>query len=338
MFGAAAALLFILVLGLVGGAIVARHVANQYSTTSAAKGKKPFNFTLKQNASHENKGPTISIVIPCYNEEERLPAMLRDTICFCEQTVKRCTSDEVARSQGLFSDFEIIVVNDCSKDNTAQVAERTAAEAKESTSKERVKVVHVNPNRGKGFAVRTGFFAASGDYVLMADGDGATEIADLSVLLKAIRNLPSLSSSARSAPVIAVGSRAHLEQDSMAKRTLGRTILMKLFHFVVAFTYFCATLGKVCPIRDTQCGFKLFLREATEVIFLNNRLERWAFDVELLLLACRCNMSVVECAVRWQEIPGSKVNIKGMAQMGLECLLMCFTYPLQFWEIKGKRN
>ena len=313
-------------LGLIAAAVLtARHVGQRYATTRPTADKKYTQFRRR------GQGPTLSIVIPCYNEEERLPPMLTETIDFCERTVKECTSDDVAKKEGLFSDYEILVVDDCSKDNTIKVAEKIRDDAPKKLELDKhLRIVRVNPNHGKGFAVRTGFFEASGDYVLMADGDNATKIDDTRALFKALRG-----PDAKGAPVIAIGSRAHLEEESMATRTLSRTILMKAFHLVVAVSYFCGTLGKVCHLRDTQCGFKLFNRRVCSDVFNNNRLERWAFDVELLLLAQRFGLGVAECAVKWAEIPGSKVNVKGMAQMGLECLLMCFTYPLRFWPIKS---
>ena len=307
-----------------GGILAARHFAQRYHTTKPPAGKKPRQFANRAN------GPSLSIVIPCYNEEERLPPMLKETIAFCDKTVKACVSDDAARSEGLFSDYEILVVDDCSKDRTIAVAEQIASEAPREVA-DRIRIVRVNPNHGKGYAVRSGFFEASGDYVLMADGDNATKIDDVRALFKALRK-PTAAGTA--APVIAIGSRAHLEEASMAQRTFLRTVLMKAFHLVVAVTYFMGTLGSVCHLRDTQCGFKLFNRRVCSDLFLNNRLERWAFDVELLLLARRFALGVVEVQVNWSEIPGSKVNLKGMAQMGLECVLMCVAYPLQFWPIR----
>eukprot|EP00331_Platyophrya_macrostoma_P008330 CAMPEP_0176425882 /NCGR_PEP_ID=MMETSP0127-20121128/11632_1 /TAXON_ID=938130 /ORGANISM="Platyophrya macrostoma, Strain WH" /LENGTH=254 /DNA_ID=CAMNT_0017807085 /DNA_START=392 /DNA_END=1156 /DNA_ORIENTATION=+ len=245
-----------------------------------------------------------------------------------------------------FRDVELIVVNDCSTDDTVEVAKRVIREANHSapgheedddesadkastTSLIRFSLVNVSPNRGKGFAVRSGFFAASGDVVLMADGDGATRFSDVDTLFESMES---------SGADIVVGSRAHMEKDSIAKRTLPRTILMKLFHVVVSVTYFIGTLGKRCPVRDTQCGFKLFRRRQTDKVFENNRLERWAFDVELLILAKRLQCHVVEVPVNWQEIPGSKVKLSGMVQMGLECLLMCFAYPFGLWEVMTTRR
>lgn len=257
--------------------------------------------------------------------------MLEQTLAYCMEAKQKCVDDAVSRAEGLFADFEIVVVDDCSRDKTADVVTTFAAKHPEAV----IKLIRVNPNRGKGHAVRRGFFESSGDYVLMADGDNATQIADVSKLFKALRKpLPATGvPQHHSLPVIAIGSRAHLEQKAIANRTFFRTVLMKAFHLVVAVTYFFGTRGSVCHLRDTQCGFKLFDRRVTEVLFLNNRLERWAFDVEILLLARRRGLKVAEVPVRWEEIPGSKVRLRGMVEMGLECLLMCFTYSLGIWRI-----
>lgn len=368
-------------------AATAYFVGSRYTTSDAPKGKLSVFANSYNNNNNNNDdrlgssvsgskdntaryAPCLSIVIPCYNEEERLPIMLDQTIKFCKDTVDECRNladAEKSRQLGHFGDFEIIVVDDCSKDNTVGVFEKY----KKAHPGSKLLIVSVKPNRGKGFAVRSGFLAASGDYVLMADGDGATKINDVCKLLSNIRttlvsestcdgsnstnnnnsNVAAASSSSscvvRSSgdvkkserykhAFIAVGSRAHLEDEAIAQRTIFRTILMKAFHLVVQVTYLCGTRGSVCHIHDTQCGFKLFDRRLCEPIFLNNRLERFAFDVELLICAKRLGLKVVEVPVNWKEIPGSKVNMKAMAQMGLDCLLMCFTYGLGFWGVVRK--
>lgn len=303
------------------------YYSRKYRVTSVQEAK-----LLRGDIEHNDRsrGPMLSFVVPCYNEEERLPPMLEETTKFAIDAVRRCTSAEIAVAEGLFSDFEIIVVNDCSTDNTKVVVEKF--KARFPTIK--VRMIDVKPNHGKGFAVRQGFFAAHGDYVLMVDGDNATKISDVTRLFQALRGS---ASTRKSPPMIALGSRAHLEKDSIAKRTFGRTLLMKAFHFVVTVTYFVCT-GTSCEFRDTQCGFKLFDRRACELVFVNARLERWAFDVELLLLAQKFGLRGKEVPVNWEEIPGSKVRVMGMVQMGLECALMCLAYPLGFWTVKKSKG
>jgi dolichyl-phosphate beta-glucosyltransferase len=280
-------------------------------TTSTSVTANAGSIVSKSYASLQDRPRTLSIVVPCYNEAKRLPPMLTDTLQFMANSVK----------DNLISDFELVLVNDCSKDDTVAVA---TAFLKAHYPTVKFQTVSYTPNAGKGMAVRRGFFASSGEYVLMVDADNATRIDDLTKLLRVAVD--------EKVPVV-VGSRAHLEEHAVASRTLLRTLLMRAFHLVVAVTYFCGTYGSLCPIRDTQCGFKLFHRRDSLVLFLNNRLARWAFDVELLLLARRCRMTVREVSVQWEEIEGSKVRLSGMVQMGLECLLMCVAYPFQMWRI-----
>lgn len=293
--------------------VIASHAASRYRTTERPRlvdvDKR---FTALENRK-DGAAPTLSIVVPCYNEEERLPPMLKDTVAFCAAHVKA--------PGATFSDYEIIIVDDCSTDKTRDVAEAFIR----ANPDVKIRLHRVVPNHGKGFAVRSGFFQAFGDYVLMADGDNATRISDVAKLFESLH----FKLTDRRFDV-AVGSRAHLEHQSIAQRTLGRTILMKLFHFVVAVTYLTCTT-RPCHLHDTQCGFKLFNRSRCERVFRSNRLERWAFDVELLIHCRRLGINVIEVPVNWQEIPGSKVRIGGMIQMGLECLLMCLAYPLGLW-------
>ena len=283
----------------------ARYFASMYQT-SAPAGRRVASYSTL-----DDKPQSLSVVIPCYNEEKRLTPMLRDTLQFLSRPATR----------SIISDFELVLVNDCSRDATIDVAHKFF-ETNFPTVK--YQVVSYSPNAGKGMAVRRGFFASTGEYVLMVDADNATKIDDLAKLMRV--------ASDEQVPVV-VGSRAHMEDKAVASRTFVRTLLMKAFHFVVFVTYFCGTYGSICPIRDTQCGFKLFHRKKSMILFLNNRLERWAFDVELLVLAKRCGMAVREVSVVWEEVPGSKVRLSGMIQMGLECLLMCVAYPLQLWKI-----
>lgn len=349
-------------------AVTAFIIGRKYSTSEPVQGKLSVfaNSSKKDNKDSDSSknlryAPSLSIVIPCYNEEERLPIMMDQTLEFCKSVVAKCqktANAQKSREAGDFSDFEIIVVDDCSKDKTVEVFENY----KKKNTDVKMSLVPVKPNRGKGFAVRSGFLNASGDYVLMADGDGATRISDVCKLLASVRttvfdeqgkpvqvsatsedensnefqNASKKTHPRHKHAFIAVGSRAHLEDESIAQRTFFRTVLMKLFHLVVQITYFVGTRGTICHIHDTQCGFKLFDRRLCEPVFLNNRLERFAFDVELFICSKRLGLKSIEVPVNWKEVPGSKVNVKAMIQMGLDCVLMCFTYGLGYWPVQGK--
>ncbi|XP_053673709.1 dolichyl-phosphate beta-glucosyltransferase [Anopheles nili] len=131
---------------------------------------------------------------------------------------------------------------------------------------------------------------------------------------------------------LAIGSRAHLEEESTAKRTIFRTILMYGFHYLVR-TF------AVRNIRDTQCGFKLMTRSAARKVFEVMHVERWAFDVELLFIAQSYNIPIVEIAVNWTEIEGSKLTpFWSWLQMGRDLMLIWFRYAIGAWQLKKQHS
>lgn len=165
---------------------------------------------------------------------------------------------------------------------------------------------------------------ARGKYLLFVDADGATHFPDLDKLLSAMRGL----TGDWATEAIAIGSRAHLEDDAIASRSFFRTILMYGFHTLV-------WLFAVRKIRDTQCGFKLFTRSAARHLFRLMHVERWAFDVELLYLAQYWRMPIVEISVKWTEIDGSKVTpIWSWLEMGCDLFLIWFRYTIGAWSLK----
>merc|ERR1711912_145821 len=164
-------------------------------------------------------------------------------------------------------------------------------------SAEKIRLLEFEKNRGKGGAVRQGVLVARGENILFCDADGATTFEDVDLLMKKLKSQESNNFGS-----LVVGSRAHLEDQSVAERTFFRTILMKGFHIWVV------VVGGVSKVRDTQCGFNLFSRQAAKFLFSNLHIERWAFDVELLYTSEKHKMQVGEVAVRWQEIDGSKLT------------------------------
>merc|ERR1712226_315328 len=222
-----------------------------------------------------------------------------------------------------FPDFtyEVIVVDDGSRDQTTNVALRYA---KEHTT-ERVRVLTLEQNRGKGGAVRMGVLSARGRKILMADADGATKFSDYGKLEEKLKTLPDVSG-------IAIGSRAHLEKDAIAKRNFLRNFISKVFQLLVWFL--C-----VRTVRDTQCGFKLFSRSCAISLFSTLHVERWAFDVELLYMAEQMKIPMVEVAVNWTEIDGSKlVPVFSWIQMGKDILLIRLRYMLGIWTIQDAKK
>jgi dolichyl-phosphate beta-glucosyltransferase len=227
-------------------------------------------------ASMELKPPCrdeilLSIVIPAYNEQARLPRTVFETIHWCG-----------ARKL----DFELIIADDGSRDDTLAIARLF----EESDGRIRV---FACPHMGKGAAVRMGMLNAKGRFVLFMDADGATPLSEIPKLLAALE----------SGYDVAIGSRVMKhpgEVEVSAKfhrRVIGRTfaLLVNLLAFG--------------GIGDTQCGFKMFGREAAAAIFSRQKLAGFAFDVEILFLARRLALSILEIPVNWTAQPGSKVNL-----------------------------
>ncbi|KAG1656832.1 hypothetical protein FOA52_006287, partial [Chlamydomonas sp. UWO 241] len=242
---------------------------------------------------------SLSIVVPAYNEEDRLAATLDETISYLQQRRNK---------QGPHFTYEIIVVDDGSKDGTVRVASKYV----ERHGFDAVRVLRVSKNCGKGHAVRRGMCIARGEALLLMDADGATRVSDLGLLEDALSKVqrastageppsPSPPTASSSAPLLphsppllgcAFGSRAHLQRAAMARRSRLRNFLTQGFHA-------CVTLVAGARIRDTQCGFKLFTRAAAATLFGNQRLQRWCFDVELLYLAEQLDIPVAEVPVHW---------------------------------------
>ncbi|KAL7062837.1 hypothetical protein AAHC03_0275 [Spirometra sp. Aus1] len=137
--------------------------------------------------------------------------------------------------------------------------------------------------------------SARGKFLLFADADGATRFSDIEKLEERLAALTA--SKWNGSMAVICGSRAHLEAEATAKRHPLRNLLMHVFHFAV-------WLLCVQGIRDTQCGFKLFSRPAARLLFRNQHVERWAFDVDILYLARRLGVEVCEVPVNWHEVTG----------------------------------
>ncbi|CAH0721456.1 unnamed protein product, partial [Brenthis ino] len=261
----------------------------------------------------------LSVIVPAYNEEDRLIPMLDEAIDFLDQRTK----------DNLLYKYEIIVVSDGSKDNTVKLAEMYV----DKYGSDKIRCLNLIKNRGKGGAVKLGILSSRGATILFADADGASKFEDLSKLEIALKEITKFDSISQPQDIsqteaIVIGSRAHLEKESLAKRSIFRNILMYGFHFLV-------WLFTVKGIKDTQCGFKLFTRKAAEISFQSLHVNRWAFDVELLYIAQKLNIPIVEIPIRWTEIEGSKVTpIISWIQMGCDLGLIWLKYRIGAWKIK----
>jgi dolichyl-phosphate beta-glucosyltransferase len=241
--------------------------------------------------------PKLSVVIPAYNEAARLPPSLQRIIAYLD---------------GTGVDYELLVVDDGSSDETATVAEAVLAPLGE-----RGRVLRNPGNLGKGASVRRGMLAARGARVLFSDADLSAPIEELEKLERALE----------AGAGVAIGSRA-LDRGLIEQRQpFTRDAMGRVFNFVVQV---CAVRG----IRDTQCGFKLFAGDIVGPIFARTRIDRFGFDVEVLALAQRLGIPVAEVPVRWRNCEGSRVTLGQGARAFLDPLrvrigLLCGRYHLR---------
>jgi len=228
--------------------------------------------------------PELSLIIPAYNEEARLPATLRRIA-------------EYLRASNRLT--EVIVVDDGSRDRTAEVARSFVSEIPP------LRVVSNGINRGKGFSVRRGAREARGRIVLFSDADLSTPIEEADKLLAAL---------AGATADIAIGSRALDRSLIEVHESPFREFAGIIFNKIVRICLFL-------PFVDTQCGFKAFLREPCRILFEQQRIERFGFDPELLFLARRHGLRAVEIPVRWAHSPATRVHmLRDSVLMFLEVL------------------
>jgi dolichyl-phosphate beta-glucosyltransferase len=212
---------------------------------------------------------SVSIVIPAFNEEGRLPSTLDAVAGYLH------SKD--------FSFTEVIVVDDGSRDGTAALVGRCSA----------VRLVKNPGNRGKGYTVRHGMLEAKGDWILYTDADLSAPIGELDKLLAAAD---------RENADVAIGSRAIDRSLVGVHQSAFRELSGRAFNVVMRML-------TGLPFRDTQCGFKLFRAAAAREIFPRQKLDGFSFDVEDLVIAKTLGYRAIEVPVVWNNVEGTKVSM-----------------------------
>lgn len=239
----------------------------------------------------------LSVIIPAYNES---------------QTLKEKVSEYNQYLSRQNYDYEIIIVNDGSLDDTAEIAKGLENEVNS------IRFIDNQINRGKGAAVKQGFQNATGNYQLFIDADGATSIDHLNQVWEHFQNGADL----------VIGTRNSLDADGAwqkIKQPFWKRSFGKFGNLIIQ------TLT-VPGIWDTQCGFKIFKAEAINKIVPQQTINRWAFDVELLVIARKKNQNIAKVPVVWKNSKLSRVGIRGYFTSLKEILKI-------FWnKILGKYN
>ena len=217
--------------------------------------------------------PHLSVVIPAYNEERRI----RESLLKLGEYLRAFPGGS-----------EVVVVDDGSVDRTAAIVEEAARSLEPTT----LTLLRNGKNRGKGYSIKHGVLLCSGEYVLLSDADFSTPIAQLPELMRRLEE---------GGPAMAIGSRGLPGSRVETRQPAWREAMGRTFNRLVR-------LLTGLPFRDTQCGFKLMRREAVLPLFRAARVERFAYDVEILYLARVAGIAVAEVPVLWRNAPGSKVN------------------------------
>jgi glycosyltransferase involved in cell wall biosynthesis len=211
-----------------------------------------------------------SIILPSFNESARIGPGLESALAF-------------VREQGW--QVEVIVVNDGSRDDTADIVRELMVHAPE------IRLLENPGNHGKGYSVRNGMLNARGDILLFSDADFSSPIYEAVKLIGAIEQ----------GADVAFGSRWLLAETQTRRQSLLRQFVGRAYNRLMR-----VTLG--LPYKDTQCGFKAFTRKAAEIIFTRQQIEGWGFDPEILFIARKFGLSLKEVAVEWANDDRSKIN------------------------------
>jgi dolichyl-phosphate beta-glucosyltransferase len=224
-----------------------------------------------------------SLIIPAYNESDRIRPTLDRVLKHIEEQKWEA---------------EVLVVNDGSQDNTAEIVKEYGR------THPNVQLVENGRNRGKGFSVRNGMLHARGDICLLTDADLSSPITESQKLFDAISQ----------GADVAIGSRWLRAELQTERQPLYRQAFGRIFNLLLR-----VVLG--LDFKDTQCGFKALRREAAQQVFSVQKIERWGFDPEILFLAKQFGFRVVEVPVLWAHSAGTRLHpVRDGFLMGMEIL------------------
>jgi dolichyl-phosphate beta-glucosyltransferase len=296
----------------------------------------PLFLVAEEFRQHLQQYPDVSVIIPAYNEQDRILPTLERYKYYLRRHEERWNVK-----------CFIYVVDDGSTDQSKEVIRKVSHA---STSTPAVFCISLEENRGKGTALATGMQTVLQHHnhddndvpmlILTADADGSAEMADLEVLYKTMMQLLSHQQSSFdlntsidwNQPAIICGYRTynqHVNDDDDAKIS-GRLVFRWGFRMIVRS--FCGDLGT----RDSQCGFKLLTLPAAALLYSNLHLQKWSHDVEVLYRAKLWNVPVAEAPVRWQDKTGSKLTAEGVvkvaARMFYDVLICRLNYDLGNWK------
>lgn len=216
------------------------------------------------------KSNSISLIIPAYNEEKEIGRTLGDLQAYLTEH---------------YPSFEIIVIDDGSKDRTSDIVTDFIKQFKN------IYLIKNEINRGKGYSAKRGVLASSGDIIVYSDADQSVPIGELPKFIKAIEE----------GADIAISSRRHRDSYIVRRQALWRQTMGRIFNIFVQLIVFKG-------ISDTQCGFKCFKRDAAQYLFREQKICRFAFDVEILYLAILHGYSIAELPIRWINLPQTRVR------------------------------
>jgi len=292
------------------GSFTEAQLAQEATYLDETEHRKQFPQLIADGKSVGKAELYLSVVVPCYNERERLPGMLEDAIATLKQREQKNSK----------LTWEIVIVDDGSRDHLEEVV----APFVQRESSERIRLLQLAFNQGKGAAVQKGALVSRGQLIYMADADQASKACELEKLERSLKEIE------KDGYGVAIGSRAHLQDEAVAQRKWYRNILMHGFHALVYF------VGGVRGIQDTQCGYKLFTRNSAAAIFASIHVRRWAFDVEVLRIAQVLSFPIAETPLVRHDVEGSKMNLKGMITMARDLFRIRLMYLMGKWRIPGR--